>query len=179
MPTFCNRPTSGTRSVFRRLLALGLMVPLSVLGGFFGDPEANWVEGPHVLPEPPGAADLRAFDAGLSGNRFMVDERSISVGDDGVVRYTLVVEASGGARNVTFEGVRCVSGSYRIYAIGGHDGRWREARNSEWAPIAGSTHNRPRAALAFDHFCDDRVPPRNRDDALRRLRAAPSLPTSF
>ena len=82
----------------------------------------------------------------------------------------LVVRTPGGAENVTFEGIRCNTGERRIYASGRRDGNWSRARNSEWAPISDNSYNRPRAALARDHFCDGPAPPRNRDEVLRRLQ---------
>lgn len=150
------------------VLAAGLGVAKA--GGFV-DPDPNWVEGDYTFPASPDAASLRAFYvSAASPNRFLVDESSLTVGQDGVVRYVLVIETAGGARNVSFEGIHCASAQRRIYALGRADGSWSEARESEWRPISDNSYNRQRSALAIDHFCDGTVPPRNRDEVLMRLR---------
>lgn len=124
-----------------------------------------------MLPAPPSEASLRQFFvSAASPNRFLIDESTISVGEDGVVRYVLVVRTPGGAENVSFEGIRCTSGERRIYAMGRPNGEWAAARRSEWEPISDNAYNRPRAALAFDYFCDGPAPPRSRDQVLRQLR---------
>ncbi len=138
----------------------------------FSDPEerANWKEGEYALPDAPREDTLRAFYvSAATPHRFFIDEHTLAVGEDGVVRYVLVVRSAGGASNVTYEGIRCATGERRIYASGRSDGSWAEARNSQWEPIVDNTYNRPRAALARDYFCDGPAAPRNRAAVLRRL----------
>ena len=49
---------------------------------------------------------------------------SLTVGTDGVVRYTVVVTSPAGARNVNYEGIRCDTYEWRLYASinDDHDG---------------------------------------------------------
>jgi hypothetical protein len=158
------------------LLALaGFALPTSAQ--IFSDDEARaqWKEGEHALPAAPAPAALRSFFvSSASPNRFLIDESTLSVDPDGVVRYVLVVRTPGGAENVTFEGIRCATGERRIYASGRSDGSWSVARNSQWEPILDNNYNRPRAALAHDHFCDGPAAPRNKAEVLRRLSAGGS-----
>jgi hypothetical protein len=134
------------------------------------DEEPPWQEAERVLPPAPNAATLRPVAVGGGArNLYFVDEASVSVGSDQVVRYVLVVRAPGGAENVTFEGIRCASGERRIYAAG-HGGQWVPMKRSEWQPLGARAYNQPRAALAYDYFCDGPVPPHNREHALRRLQ---------
>lgn len=145
--------------------------------GLFTDPDPNWKEGEHALPaalDRNGLRELAIDDA--SRNRFLVDEHSLSVGDDGVVRYVLVVRTAGGAENVTFEGIRCEIGGWRIYATGRADGRWSRVPEGAWLPIVDTSYNRARAALAKDYFCDGATPPRDRDEVLRRVRSGGAQP---
>lgn len=164
---FCRPASAGLCGL---LVAIGVGFGQVHAGGFV-DPDPNWVEGDYTFPAPPDPASLRPFYvSAASPNRFLVDESSLTVGQDGVVRYVLVIETAGGARNVSFEGIHCASAQRRIYALGRSDGNWSEARESEWRPINDNSYNRQRSALAIDHFCDGTVPPRNRDEVLMRLR---------
>ncbi|WP_425486406.1 CNP1-like family protein [Aromatoleum diolicum] len=146
-----------------------------VFAGLFSDPDPDWKEGDYTMPAAPRDLNLREFFvSSASPNRFLIDEESLAVSDDGVVRYVLVVRTPGGASNVTFEGIRCATGAWRIYATGRAGGEWSAARDANWQPIVDTTYNRVRAALAKDHFCDGPVPPRNRDEVLLRLRSTAS-----
>jgi len=150
------------------------------LGGLLVDADPDWKEAAVEMPAAPQDAGLRAFEIGTpSPNAFFVDENSVSVGEDGVVRYTLVVRTPGGAENVTFEGIRCATGERRIYASGRKDGTWVPMKNSDWQPISDNTYNRPRAALAYDHFCDGPAGPRDRKHALRLLQQRRDLTHPF
>lgn len=161
-----------TRSLRAGLLALAVLAfPMPVAANLLFDADPDWKEGEVTLPGAPREASLRAIDVGTpSPNTFLVDEGSVAVGADGVVRYTLIVRTPGGAENVTFEGIRCATGERRLYASGRGDGSWTPLKNSAWERIVDNGYNRPRAALARDYFCDGPAGPRDRDHALRLLR---------
>lgn len=161
--------------ILRQCLCGGLVAlasfSMSASAGLLVDADPDWKEVEAAVPPAPQEAGLRAFDIGSpSPNAFFVDEGSVSVGEDGVVRYTLVVRTPGGAENVTFEGIRCATGERRIYASGRKDGSWVAMKNSAWQPIGDNTYNRPRAALAWDYFCDGPAGPRDRKHALQLLQ---------
>lgn len=152
---------------------LGALVCFSgpAAAGLFTDPDPDWKEGEYELPGPVREEALRKVDTGsTSRNSFLIDEESLSVGEDSVVRYVMVVRTVGGAENSTFEGIRCETRSWRTYATGRAGGQWANARDASWKPIVDSAYSRPRAVLASDYFCDGSVPPRDRDEVLRRLR---------
>lgn len=123
--------------------------------GFDGDfEEKPWVEVEHQLPPAPTTANLIQIDVGaLTGNQFFVDEQSVSYGGDEVVRYTLVVTTPGGAKNVSYEGMRCATAERRLYAFGRSDGAWSKAKNNAWVRIQENNLNRQHAALFRDYFC--------------------------
>lgn len=155
------------------LLAAVLPAQLHAAGFLMDDDEREpWVELQAKLPAPPNPSNLIEFFGGkLTQNHFFVDSESIDVGTDGVVRYTQVVRTEGGATNVTFEGMRCSTSEMRLYAIGGRDGIWTEARDSRWKPVnVGATKNRNQGVLARDVFCPDNSPVRNKAEAIRNLK---------
>lgn len=121
----------------------------------FDDEAKPWQEIALQLPAPPAAADLLPFE--VSGNAtqtFAIDAKSLTVGSDGVVRYTLVSASPAGARNVSYEGIRCATFERKLYAFGHPDGSWSRSRNDQWQRIVRNAANRQHAVLFKDYFCD-------------------------
>lgn len=137
------------------------------------DPDApKWTEEEAVLPEFPKPENLLPFYVSeMTAHRFMIDGSTLQVGKDRVVRYVLVVQTSGGAVNISFEGIRCDTREFRLYASGHREGRWTKARLSEWRPIENKPVNRHHAALSRDLFCPNGLAINTAEegrDALRR-----------
>lgn len=157
-------------------LSLLLMLPFTVhaqWGQFDTDYEGEkpWVELAAQLPTFPEAENLLEFKvSSATRNRHFIDAPSISVGEDKVVRYTVVVEAAGGARNVSFEGMRCATGERRLYAYGRPDGTWSKARDAGWEDIKFRSLLSYHKALYEDHFCPDGINVRNAAEAVRNLK---------
>lgn len=112
-----------------------------------------------VAPPPfPRRENRLAFSVISSGDfGFFVDGPSISVGADGVVRYTLVAVSPLGAENVSFEGVRCKSREHKTYATGRADGSWSR-REGSWHRIGTANVQRWRQTLRVEYFCPQGVP---------------------
>ena len=137
----------------------------------------NWQEDEIEFPPLPQEENLyEFFVTAASPNTFLIDESSIAVGEDRVVRYVLMVRTPGGAENITYEGIRCTTGEVRIYAHGRSD-EWRPARRGGWKRLQPSGYNMPRAVLAIQHFCDGPAPPRSRQHALQGLYYGTGMPT--
>lgn len=136
------------------------------------DPDTpKWQEEETSLPDFPRAEDfLEFYVSAVTPNHFYIDAKSISVGGDGVVRYALIAKTSGGATNISFEGVRCDVREYRLYATGRADGTWVKARTSEWRPIENKPVNRHHASLSRDYFCPNSMPIRNADEGRQALK---------
>ena len=118
----------------------------------------TWQEIEVQLPAPPQEADLMPFFvSAASDNQFFVDKKSLSLGSDGVVRYTLVVLTAGGSRNVSYEGMRCQTKERRLYAFGRRDGTWSKAKGNAWDRVADTGSNRHHAALFLEYFCPDGI----------------------
>jgi len=136
----------------------------------------SWQEAPIDLPAMPKAVDLLPFDdSAASTQRFSIDAKSLTLGADDVVRYTLVSVSPSGAKNISYEGIRCQTYERKIYASGRIDGSWSEARNSQWAPIRGLGVNRQHASLAQDYFCANTTIAGTAADMLNRLQRRATL----
>lgn len=140
------------RALARWSLCVALL-PLPVLAAD-DDGDRAWSEAPVVLPAAPVEADLLPFEvSAASTNHFFIDRRSLSVGPDGVVRFTAVIRSPGGANNVTYEGIRCATAERRLYATGRVAGDWAPARVARWARIEMGGANHYHAALFAEYFC--------------------------
>lgn len=157
------------------LLAAGRDDPFSKLpttSGFEDDYEVKqWQEIETKLPAAPKAENLQSFYVGAAvEHKFFVDAESLSVGSDGVVRYTLLVQTSGGAKNISYEGMRCETRERRVYAFGQPDGSWTKARSNGWVKVRDVGVNRYHAALFLDFFCPGGVITRDVNEIRRLMR---------
>jgi len=132
--------------------------------------ERNWIEGAVKLPAFPKSEDLVKFDIGPATSfQFFIDAKSLSIGQDGVIRYTLVARSASGAENVSYEGMRCQPGVYRVYAFGHRDGSWRE-RPSDWKELDAHKAQRVHISLRREFFCPHDVSIRSPEEGLDALR---------
>ncbi len=137
----------------------------------FDQEKKLWAEIQLKMPAYPKQPNLIEFEAGTaSTHRFFIDAESISVGGDGVVRYTLMIRTSGGATNVTFEGMHCAMREQKYYAIGRSDGTWSRARNPQWRRIEYMEVNRHHGVLYADFFCHGKFPVKSPKEALDLLK---------
>lgn len=141
------------RRVFFLMAALCFISPVSAEDD--GDYRSNrWQELDVSLPPAPKQENLIPFYvSAATENKFFIDGDSLSVGSDGVVRYSLLVLTPEGGRNLTFEGMRCEARERRIYASGRRDGTWSPVRKVEWVRILDAYANRQHAALFLEYFC--------------------------
>jgi hypothetical protein len=145
------------------------------------DRTTEWKEDKvETLPALPQAQDLLTFDVSQNTPlQFAIDAKSLSVGTDGVVRYTVVVTSPSGAHNVNYEGIRCDTYEWRLYAglNADHDG-WDRTVANDWTRIENGELNAYRAALYQDYFCANKMPTgkaKSIVDNLRHRRTAASL----
>jgi hypothetical protein len=133
---------------------------------------APWQEGKTTLPPWPANSDLVEFhvDGGPTPFRYFIDASHLAVGADGVVRYTLVVESGSGARNVSYEGMRCTArGSYKIYAYGA--GSRFKPVEQDWQPIPVHSNDRYHLALHRVILCVPlKFEPRPKKDMIRAMQ---------
>lgn len=138
--------------------------------------KSAWKEIEPELPAFPERANLIPLDLGSeSASLSFIDEKSLTLADDGVVRFTLLVRAAGGAQNVSYEGIRCETAERKLYAIGRNDREWIRPRASDWQRISDNGYNRQYALLAMDFFCPRGTILPNREGIVRSLRQAAGL----
>jgi hypothetical protein len=137
----------------------------------FDEGKKPWKEIEVMIPAYPKTENLLPFEAGgASPHRFFIDAASLTIGDDGVVRYTLVVRAAGGATNVSFEGMRCDMRQQKYYAIGRVDGSWTRARDPQWRRIEYQEVNQHHGILYEDFLCRGKLPVKSVKEAVQSFR---------
>lgn len=136
--------------------------------------DAPWQEQQDVpLPAFPRPENLLEFYvSAVSNNKYLIDASTLAIGNDGVVRYVLVVRTSGGAVNISFEGINCKERSWKHYATGHGSSTWVRSRASRigWRPIENKPVNRHHAALSRDLFCPNGIPIHTADEGRDALR---------
>ncbi len=135
------------------------------------DEEKPWAEIEAQLPLYPKDENLLPlFVSAATDNKFFVDAASVSTGEDGVVRYTMIVKSVAGASNVSFEGIRCASRERKLYAFGRKEGSWSRARSAKWEAIRYQDRNRHHHMLYDDFFCPNGIIVKNPQEAVDLLK---------
>ena len=182
--------TRGARSALVPL-ALAAALALTACGhNRTGDLEDKLLMDPFIdkpftedavtFPAPPVDRDAVPFDVGGRDEpplRFAIDPKSVSIGKDNVVRYTVLITSKTGARNVNYEGLRCDTAERRIYATLRNDtNQWvgnravdmNETANAEsasmnaykpatdWQRVGNGGPTDYASALMRSYFCDVR-----------------------
>jgi len=134
-------------------------------------PGSEWKELEVTLPAYPQKDVLLSVDLGRADYPFtvFVDPDSLSVGDDQVMRYTVVLQSRSGAENVSYEGIMCNRRKVKRYAYGSNN-QFQRTPGSDWAFIRRNRQDLYRMVLADHYFCP--LPPGDTIGVIRsRLEA--------
>jgi hypothetical protein len=90
------------------------------------------------------------------GFSVLVDKKQLSIGDDGVLRYWVVLRSEKGAVNAMYEGLRCSTSEYKTYAFAVGRKKNRKVKpmpNAKWQEIKRIRGPNFRWELMRDYFC--------------------------
>ena len=123
----------------------------------FDENTKKWTEVQAQLPPYPKKDNLMRFEVSSStSNTFFIDYPSITVGSDGVVRYTVLIRSPSGAETVNYEGMRCETGERKLYAFGRKNdagGEWSRNRYAKWELIPARQASSHQRELFFHYLC--------------------------
>ena len=123
-----------------------------------------------TLPAPPAGGLIEFFVSSATSFKFYIDRKSLSVAEDGVVRYTLVARSPAGAETVSHEGIRCGGqGLYRVYAFAS-GGKWTRNAGAQWRDIQPKSVQRWHSVLRSQYFCPERFSIQSAAEGLDALR---------
>jgi hypothetical protein len=124
-------------------------------------------------PYPEDSALIEFLPRRNSENHFYIDRNSISIGSDRVVRYSAIVKSPSGALTTSYEGMRCKTSEYKVYAFGIKNGEWTSSPDAQWRKIPKASGDF-RFALYKDYFCDVvAIAGRNEKDLIGNLTGNP------
>ena len=142
----------------------------------YDDETKEWKEIEAQLPAYPDTKNLLEVRYNAeTPHRFFVDPGSVTLGVDGVTRFTSVMRTAGGALNVSYEGMRCETREGKIYAFARKDGTWTRARKPEWKRILLRDLTPHRFVLYRQFFCPSPATPTSPKVALDALRRGDGL----
>lgn len=142
-----------------------------------GGVQQNYIEKPYVweeldaaLPGYPQKKNLVDLGIATDGMQYTVylDKPSLLMGEDGVVRYTVVLVSNSDVWNVSHEGLRCGEKQYRRYAYGANE-KLQPLNNSPWRDVRGSGANRYRRILYEQYFCNPMRPYKSAEEMIGRF----------
>jgi len=139
-----------------------------VPGGLTEEP---WKEDEASFPPLPRPDDLFEFEVPESPFRHFLDLRSLSLGKDEVMRYTVVLVA-GHARNILYEGLRCAKREFKPIGYATGTGGFRRRSGARWRSLAQSIAptERFRLVLWDRYLCDETGNWMTVKEVLARLR---------
>lgn len=122
--------------------------------GVDDDSESKRKEGVVSFPSWPSEQDLIRVKLSLVEFPYtlLIDEKSFSVGDDRIIRYTAILRSADGVDNVTYEGISCNRREVRRYAYGSR-GQFRPVRKPDWKFVRRKGQDRYRYELIESYFC--------------------------
>jgi hypothetical protein len=143
---------------YHPLLALLLVTPAQadIWGNFEVEFEETkpWNELETQLPGVPKTDNLIRIDPGpATAHQYFVDKASVSAASDGVVRYSMIIKTAGGAKTINFEGMRCASGEWKVYAFGRPDGTWARNKYARWYTVKDRETGGYHKELFYHYFC--------------------------
>jgi hypothetical protein len=134
-------------------LAVALLLSASLARAQLAPLDPDW----HEVEAPPAPAfsleGLVPLETPRSTLRYGVAPATVSIGPDGVVRYVVVAASSAGAMNVMYEGIRCNTGEFKVYARHSPGGGWTIVKGSEWKPLQDAPLPRHALLIARTGAC--------------------------
>jgi hypothetical protein len=148
-----------------------LLLVVSAVAAQLAPVDPDWREA--EAPPPPAfrADGLVPLDIPRSSLRFGVDPASVSLGNDGIVRYVVVASSPSGAVNALYEGLRCNTAEVKVYARYNPGSGWTIAKDSTWVTLHDGRTASHSLVIARTGACVGHAPNRSAIQIVRDLRA--------
>jgi len=162
------------------LLSL-LLSPVMAADDIFGDSTGPtvitkaWKEAGVQIPIKISDSNLIKFKIfEMPQYQYFIDVSTLTPSkSDNVVRYAAVVRTPGGVRNIFYEGIRCDTGEYKLYATAIGDQRLIPVENPEWKAIQGQGVTVYRSDLYRDFLCRHSLIRGSKQDIIELMKYTP------
>jgi len=160
------------KNMIFKFLALACLLGLAVPAWAQRDAElADWKEEAVAPPPAFDAGKLLTFDVTQASSLvYGVDPATLRISKDGVLSYVMVATSATGARNVLYEGLRCVTGEVKTYARYSPSGAWVPVKDAEWRSVFGNMPSKHALALARAGACDNASQASSVGEIIRQLK---------
>ncbi|MFT3778102.1 MAG: CNP1-like family protein [Ottowia sp.] len=157
-------------------LAMGacLAVSIPALAQYADLDRADWKE--DTAPPPPEYSSRGLIEIEMPRSasvKMGVDPKTIAINHaTGIVRYVVVARGPS-AVNASYEGIRCATGEYKVYARQTEGNPWSPSGEDDWKPMRGQSGvvvSHP-YRLARDGICIGTGVRQTVDDMVRELRS--------
>jgi hypothetical protein len=140
--------------------------------------QEDWKESPTPTPPAYSRAHLIEIEMPGSALKYGIDPSSVSIGEDGVLRYVMLAYSASGSVNALFEGLRCETRQVKTYARSTAPGQWTLATDPQWKTLSrNSASTSHAAALARQGVCDlGQLSAKTAPELIRQLRQPPQAP---
>lgn len=163
-------PTSMTSAL---LLSLLCLAPSLAHAQTSYTDEKAWTEAVAAPPASFSTEALLAFEVlKASALTYGIDPNTLTVGEDGVVRYVMVARSSSGALNVLYQGIRCATAETKTYGRLSDKGAWNTSPEAPWQELSFRGATRPAMILARQGICEGRTVTGNAQKILATLKSA-------
>ncbi len=104
-----------------------------------------------------------------------VDPQTIAVGEDGVVRYVVVMRNTSGNTSASYEGIRCSSDEVKTYARWSASGQWNLLAHPEWKAVSDNMPSHHAQVFARQAACVNHATTSKQEviDALKARQITP------
>ncbi len=127
---------------WRRLLMSVALAALaaSALAQYADLDRADWKE--DAIPPPPAYSTSGLIEIDMprtSSVKMGIDPTTITINrETGIVRYVVVARGSS-ALNASYEGIRCATGEFRVYARQTQGNPWSNSADGAWKSMRGQS----------------------------------------
>lgn len=137
------------------LAALAALAACASFAQLLGNPvmDPDWREADAPPPPPLRTERLIPLEIPSTSMRFGIDPASVSVGEDGIVRYVVIARSPSGVVNANYEAVHCQLAQVKVYARHNPDSGWVKARDPQWQPIHSTANSRHSLFIARNGAC--------------------------
>jgi hypothetical protein len=144
--------------------------------------QVEWVE--EKTPHVPAFAKTALVPIDMPSHvslKVGIDPATITVGNDGVVRYVMVMTNASGSVNAVFEGIRCTTDEVKTYARLNSSGNWSDMVDAQWKGINDNMPSKHAFAFARQGGCQLRLAPTKAEilQAITQRQKASKSPLNF